>query len=445
MANISKKAAKKAHKREKHLLAKQTAQPEIQIATKLAPIAATSPPVMSNTATSATTIATGTVKTVAELDAKLNRMEQQWAKTSTSPLPGGIQNAVMALRATLVIQEAAAAQPVEAPIYNVLSGNGGDVKASEEEMESTIRRGEKEKESANEEKVEARTAPNNLGDDTPSQAPAEHINTPITSPRCVHIVSNMTNDTHTLPKPTVVLSTADMAHITAQTGANEGIRGVRKPGKEDTKEVHTTINTTGDDVTCPAPSSFDWAEDVDATVTPTPIALVAPATHAPRDFSVLRSNNRNPCGSLSRRHHRSQPRICNSFNSRKYNTNYAYKPTTPSSAPAPVHLVETIRHPCGIAPTKPVIRTSSAVSTPILHSSMSTHSCEPLSAVRSDSSLWPSYTPSLDWSGDPLLAGLARILEALGWTRGCVAARTPLCLRGAHGVVGFGGADPLVA
>ena len=66
---------------------------------------------------------------------------------------------------------------------------------------------------------------------------------------------------------------------------------------------------------------------------------------------------------------------------------------------------------------------------------MSMHLREPLSAVRSDLSLQPSYTPSLDWSGDPLLAGLARILEALGWTRGCVAARTLLCLRGAHGVV----------
>jgi hypothetical protein len=50
----------------------------------------------------------------------------------------------------------------------------------------------------------------------------------------------------------------------------------------------------------------------------------------------------------------------------------------------------------------------------------------------------------LDWSGDALLAGLARILEALGWTRECVVARMPLCLRGAHGVVGLGGAEPLV-
>jgi hypothetical protein len=91
MDNIWRKAAKKARKREKHLLAKQTVQLDIQLATKSASIAATSPPVSSNTATSApAALATGTVKTVAELDAKLLCMEQRWAQTSTSPLPEGI-------------------------------------------------------------------------------------------------------------------------------------------------------------------------------------------------------------------------------------------------------------------------------------------------------------------------------------------------------------------
>ena len=132
MADISKKATKKAHKCEKLLLSKQTAQPDIQLATKSGPIAATSPPVVSNTATSATTIANSTVKTVAELDAKLKQMEQKWAQTSTSPLPEGIRNAVMDLRAALVLREAAVAQPVEAPIYQVqMSGD-------EEEQEDSV-------------------------------------------------------------------------------------------------------------------------------------------------------------------------------------------------------------------------------------------------------------------------------------------------------------------
>ena len=159
-------------------------------------------------------------------------------------------------------------------------------------------------------------------------------------------------------------------------------------------------------------SSFDWAEDVDATVTPTPIALVAPAARAPHDFSALRSSTWNPWGSLSRRHHRSQPHICNSFHSCKYNTNYAYKPATPSPVPAPVQLVETVQHPCGIAPNKPIIGTiSPSVSTPIIHPSISTPSREPLHL---DSPSRPLGALSLDWSGDPLLAGLARILEAVG-------------------------------
>jgi hypothetical protein len=189
-------------------------------------------------------------------------------------------------------------------------------------------------------------------------------------------------------------------------------------------------------VTYLARSSFNWAEDVDGTVTLTPIALIAPVARIPRDFTVLRSSNRNPWGSLSRCHHRSQPRICNSFNFYKYNTNYAYESATPSPAPAPVQLVETIRHPCGIAPTKPVIRTvSPAASTTIIHPSISAPSREPLPDVRLDPPSWPSGALSLDWSGDPLLAGLARILEALGWVRDHGVARTPLCLRGAHGVV----------
>ena len=190
------------------------------------------------------------------------------------------------------------------------------------------------------------------------------------------------------------------------------------------------------------PSSFNWADEVEATVVP--IALVTPAAHAPHDFSVLRSNNWNPWGSLSCRHHCSQPCTRNSFYSCQYNTNCPHKPTAPSpppmSLPAPIQLVETVRHPHGIAPMKPVIKTtaSSLANTPSVYPSTPTPLC-------TDSSLQHLCALSLDWSGDPLLAGLARILEALGWTRGCVAARMPLCLRGAHGVVGSGGADPIVA
>ena len=66
-----KKTLKKACKCEKHLLAKQTAHPDIQLAMKSGPITDTSLPVVSNTATSATAVANSTIKKVAELNVKL--------------------------------------------------------------------------------------------------------------------------------------------------------------------------------------------------------------------------------------------------------------------------------------------------------------------------------------------------------------------------------------
>ena len=102
----------------------------------------------------------------------------------------------------------------------------------------------------------------------------------------------------------------------------------------------------------------------------------------------------------------------------------------------PIQLVETVQHPHGIAPTKPIIRTtpSTPVVMPPMHPSTPTPSCVLSSRVDLDSSLQHLHALSLDWSCDPLLASLARILEALGWTRECVMVRTPLCLKGAHGV-----------
>ena len=262
-----------------------------------------------------------------------------------------------------------------------------------------------------EEKIEVHTIRGHANDAMSSQNPAdnERMTTPTASPQSTHALTS--------PKHPTALSIVDTARTTARTAANEGVQIV------------------GNNTMCLAPSLFDWAEDVDATVTPIPVAFVAPATRAPRDFSGLRSNNRNPWGSLSRRHHRSQPRTCNPFYSCKYMTNQGYNPATPPPPPAPIQLVETVRHPHGIAPTKPVIKTISPASTPHMHPSTSTSSCEPISAVHSDSPLRSTCALSLDWSRDPLLAGLARILEALGWVRDHGAARTPLCLRGAHGVV----------
>jgi hypothetical protein len=215
------------------------------------------------------------------------------------------------------------------------------------------------------------------------------------------------------------------------------------PGEEN--EVVNKVCTTTE-----MPVPFDWATDVDGAVPIAPIILVdhgrtehiitlVPMSHVPHDFSALRSSTQNLWASLRHRHRRSHPCACNICNSFKYVT-YIQAPrysTSSPPAPAPIQLVETIRHPCGIAPTKPVIRTiSPSASTPIIHPSISTPSREPLSGVHLDSPSWPLGALLLDWSGDPFLAGLARILEALGWVQYHGVARTPLCSWGAHGVVG---------
>jgi hypothetical protein len=266
--------------------------------------------------------------------------------------------------------------------------------------------GEQEKESAKEEKVEeVHTGDTNNGTSPQNPADNERVIPPTASP--------WSTDALAFPRHPAASSIVDVACTTARTATNGGVQGV------------------SDDVMYLARSSFDWAEDVNATVTSTHIAFVTPAARAPRDFSVLRSNTRNPWGSLSRRHHRSQPRTCNPFYSCKYMTNQGYNPAAPPPPPAPIQLVETVRHPHRIAPTKPVIKAigSSPTSIPPTHP---TSSCEPISAVRSDSASWPSCAFSLDWSGDPLLAGLTRILEALGWTRGITARRGRRFVRGGH-------------
>ena len=119
-------------------------------------------------------------------------------------------------------------------------------------------------------------------------------------------------------------------------------------------------------------SSINWAEDVETTIPNTP-------THPPQDLSALHSGTQNPWGTLSCRHHchhRSQPPHNTSTpNSAKWATwnsaRHPYRcfyPLHPPSPrfdplpnPAPIYVVETVRHPQGIAPTKPVVRTTSPV------------------------------------------------------------------------------------
>jgi hypothetical protein len=105
-----------------------------------------------------------------------------------------------------------------------------------------------------------------------------------------------------------------------------------------------------------APKPFDWAEDVEATVKPTPIAFVTPANRAPQDLSALSSGVQNPWASLHFRHHRSYPR------------RFQVPPIAPQPPPlASSRVIETVRHPSGIAPSKPVVHTTSPVRQTMQH------------------------------------------------------------------------------
>ena len=85
--------------------------------------------------------------------------------------------------------------------------------------------------------------------------------------------------------------------------------------------------------------------------------------HGPRDLSALRSDAPNPWGSLRRRHYGCYPHVlhqvtCRRQHRQKYpmNTHVRTASTPKPPAPTPIRVFETIRHPLGIGPTKPVIR-----------------------------------------------------------------------------------------
>jgi len=113
---------------------------------------------------------------------------------------------------------------------------------------------------------------------------------------------------------------------------------------------------------------------------PTPIGLVAPALMHPR-FSGASFEQPDPWQSQPT-HHRSQPRICNSLFSVNTTSNYAYNPLH-HHLTAPVHLVETIRHPCGLRQQSPSSGPHCCKHTHLTFFHVYTF-VRPLAAVRSD-------------------------------------------------------------
>jgi len=127
---------------------------------------------------------------------------------------------------------------------------------------------------------------------------------------------------------------------------------------------------------------------IDAVVTPVsaaftkaspivPVSSTPSIVHGPRDFSALRSDTRNPWGSLNHRRRRPYPHT-RYTNSRLDSQNHSILPLphshrpVPSTSPlrhsfnsqsnsyshqppVPVNIIQTIHHPHGISPTKPKI------------------------------------------------------------------------------------------
>jgi len=163
--------------------------------------------------------------------------------------------------------------------------------------------------------------------------------------------------------------------VQVEEGGSDGKTGEKETGKNQIlEEVCQAKQKANNDPTYSTTLSFNWADDVDASIIPIGIMHHKPApttnvnasvnpfpaahAHVPRDLSVLCSGVANPWATL-RRHHRSQKPhhpVRQKHHSFKYPANISiHTPFKPKPSP-PLGVFETIRHPHGIRPTKLVIR-----------------------------------------------------------------------------------------
>jgi hypothetical protein len=186
--------------------------------------------------------------------------------------------------------------------------------------------------------------------------------------------------------PRTPLHLPQPVHSPTQCHMNRcGLTGQRKPTRP-LAQSPTRVNSASRSPGLPWRAPYPHPNKcTPATYTPAPSTI-----HGPRDLSGLCSGSQNPWGSLSRcclhsyppcdlstlrldapnpwrslHHHHSghyahAPRQFT--RQRQYSpvhpaNTYLHTITTPKPpTPAPVHIFETVRHPHGIGPTKPVIR-----------------------------------------------------------------------------------------
>ena len=149
-----------------------------------------------------------------------------------------------------------------------------------------------------------------------------------------------------------------------ESGRKEGyIKGCQ----ERLEAVRQAVDVTGADASRQLPAAFP-TDSVTGSTTSLPSAS---ASYIPREITVLRSSSRNPWGGLSRRHRRSHP--CKPSSHIRHHpvvntTNNCIH--TPVAPPPSFQTFEMVRHPYGIGPVKPVIRTpiaNSFVAPPVHH------------------------------------------------------------------------------
>ena len=84
--------------------------------------------------------------------------------------------------------------------------------------------------------------------------------------------------------------------------ANKWVPKVRNEWEKDMMKTPTVTDLPSENMMSVTTSLFDWAEDVEAGITHTPVPFIASAAYTPRDFSMLRSDDRNPWSGLNQHH-----------------------------------------------------------------------------------------------------------------------------------------------
>lgn len=294
MDDIWRKAAKKLRKHEERISAIRTG-PETKSEVAVT-VAATTPPTYTNHIASA--------NTVEEVDVRLLEMEQHWVQTRSGPFPEKIRNAMTDLRAALVIREEAARHAD--PLLQVAEEAGEIVERRERSQEKSRKKVEKSKKFNWADDVDASVTPIGIAHHGP--APTTNVNASVNPFPAVHGASGPTApNSIALPVPNIHPKTIAKPDVLAGTVAD------------------THINMT-------------------------PMI---------RDLSALRSDTANPWASLRRRHRYSQkPRQP----MRRKHHSFTYPTKIPVHMPVKLNpppltcVFETITHPYGIGPTKPVVR-----------------------------------------------------------------------------------------